>query len=310
MSAGGRVGAVLAGLCAASAAAQSDQPYQRTQIATNDGSMLCLAWSHRDVAYQIDAAGSSKTPGTTEFTAIDAAVATWQALSDTCSDFRYSNTGPVSNPMVGQGTEDGNVITFREQACRDVVPNTDSCLADGSCLNKYRCWDHGDLTIALTTTTYSIKTGIIYDADIELNAAPHLDGTSFLFTTVDSPPCPDDMQAVTCVATDVQNTVTHEFGHAMGFDHVSNPGSTMAPTAPIGETSKRIIDVGTAQGYCAAYPRGQPPVPCDALGSLQRQIIADNKGTPGLSALGCGAAPGGLVAALALVLALRRRSRA
>jgi MYXO-CTERM domain-containing protein len=210
---------------------------------------------------------------------------------------------------VGQGTEDSNVVTFRETSCRDAVPPNDPCLADGSCINLYRCWDHGDLTIALTTTTYSIRTGIIYDADIELNAAPHLDGTTFLFTTVDQPPCPIDMQTPNCVATDVQNTITHEFGHAMGFDHTLYPGSTMNPTAPIGETSKRIIDLGTAQGFCNVYPKGLPPLSCDETGSLQRMIIADNRGTPGLQAIGCSSA-GGLPFALLALLSpwlLRRR---
>ncbi len=312
MSRRGAIAAVV--LLPALAAAQSDQPYARTEISSDDGGTLCVAWSHRDVHYEVDQAGSQRTPGNTEFAAIDAAIASWQALSDSCSDFVFSNVGPVMNPNVGQGTEDGNVITFREKSCQDAVPPTDNCLADGSCSNIYRCWDHGDLTIALTTTTYSIKTGIIYDADIELNAAPHADGSSFLFTTVDGPPCDPLAQDVTCVATDIQNTVTHEWGHAMGFDHTTFHGSIMNPTAPIGETAKRIIDVGTAEGFCSTYPKGLPPVPCDELGSLHRQIIADNKGTPGLTALGCASVPGELSLALAFLALVtgplsRRRKR-
>src|SRR5207302_353838 len=104
------------------------------------------------------------------------------------------------------------------------------------------------------------------------------------------------------VATDIQNTVTHEFGHAMGFDHTLYPNSTMNPTAPIGETSKRIIDLGTAQGFCNVYPRGQPPLSCDETGSLQRRIIADNRGTPGLTALGCDATGGLALLPLAVLL--------
>ncbi|MFT3836715.1 MAG: hypothetical protein QM723_06940 [Myxococcaceae bacterium] len=290
--------------------AQEDAPYVRTTIENLDGGAdLCLAWSHRDFNYSLDSAGSSKTPGNSEFIAIDQAIATWRALSDGCSDFVYTDLGLVDMPQVGQGTEDSNVIVFRETACRDVVPQDDNCLADGSCINLYRCWDHGDLTIALTTTTYSIRTGIIYDADIELNAAPHLDGTTFLFTTVDAPPCPIDQQSPSCVATDIQNTITHEFGHAMGFDHTLYPNSTMNPTAPVGETSKRIIDLGTAQGFCSVYPKGQPPLSCSEVGSLQRRIIADNQGTPGLTAIGCSAVGPISLAAIALLLPLIRRRR-
>ncbi len=43
--------------------------------------------------YRVDAAGSTRTPGDAEFTAIDQAFAAWQAVSDGCSDFRFER-GP------------------------------------------------------------------------------------------------------------------------------------------------------------------------------------------------------------------------
>jgi hypothetical protein len=292
---------MLAVLVAAEASAQ----YQRTRAGDPTTSMTCVTWSHRDFTYTPDAAGSAKTPGDSEFVAIDAAFATWQALSNTCSDFQYIKGPRASDVLVGKGTQDTNVIVWRETSCDDpmVVPPNDPCLADGdSCINQYHCWEHGQFTLALTTTTYSTKSGAIYDADIELN------GHDWLFTTVSSPPCVEGMESVQCVATDVQNTLTHEIGHAMGFDHVNAPGSTMAPTAPVGETSKRVIDMGTADGFCTTYPKGEPPTPCD-MSSVGRRISADGNGTPGLSTIGCATAPGSFTG-LMLLLLLRRSRKA
>lgn len=294
-------------LCASAALAQSG-PFKRTVAQTTGTTEICVTWSSRDFTYQVDAAGSARTPGDTEFTALDSAFASWQALSDGCSDFHFNRGPRVTKAQVGKGTQDSNVLVFREDTCRDVVPGTDPCLADGSCANKYGCWDHSDATIGLTTSTYSVRTGILYDADIEFNASTHSDGTYFLFTTVSAPPCEPGREAVTCVAYDVQNTATHEIGHVVGLDHVDDPKSTMAATAPVGETSKRLIDVGTADGFCRTYPRGQPPVPCDELASLRRKITATNTGSFGCSCADS-TALGPWLPLLLLMPGLRRRRR-
>lgn len=298
-----RAAATCALLIAGAAQAQA---FMRTQVPNREEGkpQLCVTWNRRELVYTVDAAGSAKTPGESEFFAVDAAFASWQAVSDTCSDFVFTRGDRATDVKVGRGTETTNAIVWREESCRTAVPQDDPCMADGSCANTYKCWDHSDFTIALTTTTFSTKTGIIYDADIELNASPHVDTTSFLFTTISSPPCAPGPDKVTCVASDIQNTLTHEIGHAVGFDHVEAPGSTMEATAPPGETQKRIIDVGTSEGFCSTYPRGLPPVPCDELAQLRRKIIANNTGTPGF---GCTAVDGSWVALALLVIGLSRR---
>ncbi|MCC6337483.1 MAG: matrixin family metalloprotease [Myxococcales bacterium] len=282
------------------------QSYVRTVAGMSGETVICVVWNKRELTYRVDTAGSAKTPGDSEFTAVDAAFSSWQALSDSCSDFKIIRGARIDRPKVGKGTEADQVLSFRETSCRDVVAPGDPCLADGSCANAsdpngnpYACWDHSDGTIGLTTLTFSTRTGIILDADIEFNAA------TYLFTTISAPPCEAGREDVSCVAYDVQNTATHEIGHVLGFDHVDDPLSTMAPTAPVGETGKRAIDLGTAEGFCSTYARGQPPLPCDEQAQLSRHIDAQNAGSFGC---GCGAVEGpwGLLAGL-LVFAPRRR---
>jgi hypothetical protein len=281
------------------------QHFQRTAV---PGRAMCLVWNTREYVYRVDAAGSLRTPGTTEFDAIDAAFAAWRTVSATCSDYTFTRGPDIERPKVGyvrESKENENVITFREVDCDRVVSPGDACHDSGDCSNTYACWDHGAGTIGLTTTTFSFRTGYILDADIEFNAS---EARGFLFTTISSPPCRDGNVSTGCVATDLQNTLTHEVGHVAGLDHVASVGSTMEPTAPPGETHKRILDMGSAAGFCEAYPRGLPPTQCGESDSLLREFLTVGRG-PGM---GCGAAPGALLsgALLGLLGLLRGRWRA
>jgi matrixin len=290
-------------LCAPGAQAQR---YQRTLV---PGLPYCVLWPGRDYVYRLDAAGSRRTPGDSEFAALEAAFASWRAVSATCSDFTFTRGPDIQNPRVGyvRNSQDPNanenVITFREVDCNDIVPPDDPCIESDTCANTYACWDHGAAVIALTTTTFVFRTAYILDADVEFNAS--VNGRGFFFTTVDSPMC-EGAQATDCVVTDVQNTATHEFGHVVGLDHVFEIGSTMEPTAPPGETHKRIIDAGSAAGFCQAYPRGLPPTQCVGT-EPGRHFQAVSQG-PGV---GCGAAPEVLfpTAGLLGLLALGRRRK-
>ncbi|NNB93608.1 matrixin family metalloprotease [Corallococcus exiguus] len=291
-------------LCAGAAGAQQD--FKRTLV---PGRPLCLVWPGRDYVYHLDAAGSTRTPGDTEVVAIEAAFDAWRALSSTCSDFRFIRGEDWSRPVeIGYDEEhrfdNYNVVTFRERNCQDVAPPDDACWAEETCGNVYQCWAHGGATIGLTTSSFSFKDGAVVDSDIELNAAETDFGPSFLFTTVNGPPC-SGTPSTDCVAYDVQNTMTHEIGHVVGLDHVYSAGSTMEATASQGETSKRVIDAGSAAGFCSAYPRGLPPTQCRIPEDPGLKLVADGKGT------GCGASAGGpgVAAVLLWGMALMRRGR-
>lgn len=269
------------------APAAGAQVYRRTVV---PGQPLCLNWLSREFVFHVDSAGSLRTPRDTEFPAIDASFDTWRTLSAMCSDFTFVRGEDVNRPSVGYvlGGDNLNVLTFRETACQDVVPFDDPCIDAETCSNDYSCWEHGDLTIGLTTTTFSSRNGVILDADIEMNASQPGGTLGFLFTVVSSPLC-EGLPNPECVATDLQNTLTHEIGHAMGFDHVFEPLSTMEASAPPGETNKRVIDAGTAAGFCDTYPRGLPPTQCTEQGMPSKKLSALSAGT------GCAAAPGALL---------------
>jgi hypothetical protein len=78
----------------------------------------------------------------------------------------------------------------------------------------------------------------------------------------------------------------------------------MEPTAPPGETSKRVIDPGTAAGFCSIYPSGMPPTQCFVRPGAGITTQGEGRGT------GCAAAPGplGLGAVLAALALARRRA--
>ncbi len=252
-------------------------------------------WSSRGHSFQMDAQGTPDVTGTAAFDAIRKSFQTWANV--TCSDLTFPEEALSTDPkarLVGYfpGQTNHNLVLFRTQACSSVVPAGDPCLSAGGCSNKYDCWDKGDGAIATTTTTSISSTGQIQDSDTEFNDAPHASGPAYVFTAVDT--CPDGTNS--CVKIDVQNTMTHEAGHTVGLDHSSDPRATMYATAPIGETSKRILGQDDINGICAIYPRGQPTV--------------TNLETPG----GCSSSPsqtgpGAALAALLLLLHGRRRSR-
>ena len=283
--------------CAILLAALPAHAFVRSQ--NNAG--ICVWWKAHGHNFQIDAQGTPDVPNSASFDAIRKSLATWGAVS--CSDLTFPEEALSTDPknrVVGyfDSRPNHNLVLFRTQACRDVVPAGDSCRTQGGCSNLYDCWDQGDGVIASTTTTSNSRTGEIVDSDIELNDAPFSSGAQYTFTAVDGLPCTSAGETG-CVRIDVQNTVTHEAGHSLGLDHTPDPRATMYASAPQGETSKRVLGTDDIQGICAIYPAGKASVTCTAQ-------------QPDSGGCGCShdqtGSMGTVLAAALLLLHIRRRS--
>ena len=278
-------------LLVASRAQAGDVPYVRTHATDNAGTQedQCLHWNAGPVPYRASPGASGER--VSESLAVDRAFQSWQTQMETCGNLSLDKGSASMSRAVGyvSGGQNENLVLFREKSCATAVPSKiDACYEKQSCNNDYDCWPeaYGDKTIALTTTTYDVKTGQLYDADIELNASV------FFFTTVDSPSCRAGTESVNCVAYDVQNTVTHEAGHLLGLDHTPDSRSVMYPKAPIGELGKRTLDTGSLAFVCAAYPKGAASTDCTSGTSGG----TSTKGCGGCSATGPGLLSGLVVA--------------
>jgi hypothetical protein len=261
----------------------------------------CLYWTAPRLAFQQSQAGNPATTGESEFTAVSRSFQTWADVFSLCGNLQLSEGARVAERQTGyvSGGTNHNLVLFRTKTCEQAAPQSSTCWQDGSCANTFDCWDFDDETIGITIVSYDVRTGVIYDADIELNAA------QFEFTTVDAPACVGSVSSQSCVSTDVQNTVTHEVGHFLGLDHSSATGSVMAPDARTGETSKRRLDSASEAFVCEVYPRGKASVSCvPRLPVDAPSGEADEDG--GCASAGTGAL---LLPLLALLPALRRRRR-
>jgi hypothetical protein len=271
-------------------------PYVRTKVSDTDPFAHSLYWREKtQIQFVINGEGNPETTGDSEFTAVERAFGTWQAQFDLCGSLSFKE-GPRTNSRLAtfdsKSSNNQNVVLWRFKSCGQIVSPTDPCIKDENCGNKYDCWQHNPGALAITTTSYDPMTGRILDADIELNTP------SFIFTTVDAPPCVKPVYNQNCVASDVQNTVTHEVGHMIGLAHDCMPSSTMYLSANPGELTKRALDDGSKRFVCDTYPKDGPST-SGILLSVDPKL--------GTVARGCVAAPGTLWAALALLGLWRKR---
>jgi hypothetical protein len=207
-----------------------------------------LYWQRRafDVYVGIETANEGSPAGIQ--TAALNAFTSWQSAGG-CTDVSFEDAGmprALTTNLDGGAHDGENRVIFRQ-----LWPESASSTA-----------------LALTTVVYDRRTGVIQDADIDLN------DESFFWTT--------NLDGVTI--NDVENSLTHELGHFLGFAHVADPEATMYADSPEGETEKRSLAPDDIDAVCTVYPAGAPTPGVDPIPTgISRGALT--------SASSCAAAP-------------------
>jgi len=174
-----------------------------------------LHWTDPCITVYLHEAGSDEVGGEADIDAEKASLKTWSQVE--CSAASVQFGGRTNATVTGYFEEEVpmNMIIFREKA-----------------------WPYSERPVAYTSVTYDPKTGVIVDADIEMN------GEDYAFTA-DGENEPWKI--------DIQNTVTHELGHVLGLDHSDDPAATMFKSAEPGETYKSTLSEDDTEGICTLY---------------------------------------------------------
>ncbi|MFN7133053.1 MAG: matrixin family metalloprotease, partial [Myxococcales bacterium] len=128
-------------------------------------------------------------------------------------------------------------------------------------------WSYDENAVAVTLVTVDRDRHHIIDADILLNA----DKRRFKKLADGTRAAP--------VYDDLQNTLTHELGHALGLAHTHDAEATMFADTQRGETAKRELSADDIDGIRALYLTGEQAPPelalsCGASGATAAAPLA------------------------------------
>jgi len=234
-----------------------------------------LRWPSLPIVYRFHGQDSAKlSDGREARLAIRAAFQRWADVqcddngSRTSLRFEEREDTPYDKPLeVNAHAREGFAIFFRDESWP---------------------YEGGGNTLAITNHDYGVKSGLINYADIEINTS----AGPFAIT--------DAEQGI-----DLQAVLVHEVGHYIGLAHNNNPESIMVAThcqaadrCQNGKTQMRQLGPDDKLAVCTIYPpEGATIIPTT-------EPTSDCNAAP--AKRGSDAALGGLVLAIAVIIARRR----
>ncbi|MEZ4433623.1 MAG: matrixin family metalloprotease [bacterium] len=198
-----------------------------------------LEWNQRVIHFALNAAGSDDIELAALEAEVQRAFAPWAEHTCAIIEFPYDGLTDAGADLDDIGFDlegpNENVVVFREER------------EDWRVIDAATGRPRESTIIAVTTVTFCEEKGgqcdlpgEILDADIEVN------GAFFRFSIDQTPPAN---------RFDLRNTLTHEVGHLLGFDHTPDTEATMFASAPVGETKKRSLEEDDIAALCDVYAR-------------------------------------------------------
>lgn len=186
-----------------------------------DGGTDYIHWVVPEVSVYIDDVLTKDMSADSAVGAIVGSMSAWNELQ--CSHPILKSEGLVTGMPLYGGDNGNNIVAFLE----------------GQAWEQDREEQFID-AIALTTLIYDPRSAMARSFVLEVN-------DSFEFSTDGAPGI-----------TDLQNTLTHEFGHVLALDHTSSDvdewmEQTMFQSAFPGETKKRSLGDDDIDGVCTLY---------------------------------------------------------
>lgn len=194
-------------------------------VRSTTGEGIPISWATSCIPLHLNAQGRSRLPISEIEAVMRRSATTWS--DPNCARMSLVYEGESTQTELGYdpdlGLQNKNMVIFLSQ-------------------KSGHTWPHDPNALALTTVTFcendtpTCPAGTIVDADIEMNEV------LYLFST-------NDQGSL----NDLENTLTHELGHLLGFEHSTQPSSTMFAVAPAGERTKRDLSNDDIAGLCNAY---------------------------------------------------------